>query len=84
MSYFSVVMTGRNDDHCAGFVRRMQNAIHMYGYFADLYGFKFEIVIVEWNPLNCKPLADTLVNLSAHLTIRIITVPKEIHDQVEH
>ena len=84
MSYLSIVMTGRDDDHCVGFARRMQNSIDMYGYFADLFQFDIEIVIVEWNPLSHKVLWNTLVNPNSHLTIRVIMVPKQIHDQVEH
>jgi len=77
-------MTGRNDDHCSGFVERMQNSINMYGYFADLYEFSFEIVIVEWNPLTGISLIKSLVNPSSYLTIKIITVPKYVHNQIEH
>lgn len=84
MRHLSIVMTGRDDDHCIGFARRMQNSIDMYGYFADLFQFDIEIVVVEWNPLGHKTLWNTLVNPSSRLMIRVIMVPKQIHDQVEH
>lgn len=83
MNYLSIVITGRNDDHCSGFLRRMQNSIDMYGYFADLYKFSFEIVIVEWNPLTNISLISSLANPSSYLTIKIITVPKYVHNQIE-
>ena len=83
MNYLSIVMTGRNDDHCSGFVERMQNSINMYGYFADLFKFSFEIIIVEWNPPISHPLQKALVNPSSFLTIKIITVPKNVHNQIE-
>ncbi len=80
--YLSIVIAGRNDNYGGDFEARMAKCIQWIQSMLRKYPIHTEILIVNYNPLeDRKALADVLTlnfNL-AHVTVRYITVPNEIH-----
>lgn len=78
--YLSVVIVGRNDDYGDDFLGRINTFVRSLDYQVRDYPGVFELVVVEWNPLDDRdPLASVLVD-TENLPVRVITVPKELHD----
>ena len=82
--YISIVFSARNDEHCEHFISRFQNSLDILRDLGHKSNLKFEIIIVEWNPLPGFARLEEILSFKKELnsTVRIITVPKEIHDQV--
>jgi hypothetical protein len=80
--YISIVVVARNDNYGGDFLQRISVFMRSLGRQAEQYPRLMELVIVEWNPPTDRPrLADALA-WPPYLAGRIITVPKEAHDQV--
>ncbi|RED92301.1 hypothetical protein [Marinoscillum furvescens] len=84
--YLSIVAASRNDNHGGDLNQRME--VFLRGLYHQLgrHQLATEIIIVEWNPPADKPrLSDTLPKppQGNPVTLRIITVPKSIHEQYE-
>ncbi|MCJ7696748.1 MAG: hypothetical protein MUO73_00235 [Thermoplasmata archaeon] len=85
--YLSIVVISRNDDHGGNLLQRMQQFIDSLCEQCNHYRLETELIIVEWNPpQNRKSLFDVLVwpKDRQYLTIRIITVPEELHKRFNH
>lgn len=81
--YISIVIVGRNDDYGNDFLGRINTFVRSLDYQVRDYPGVFELVVVEWNPLDDKePLAQVL-DPTQHLPIRVVTVPKELHDTLD-
>lgn len=83
----SIIVVSRNDNHGIGLLQRMQHFIDCLYEQCNHYRLETELIIVEWNPpQNRKSLFDVLVwpNTRQYLTIRIITVPQDIHKKFNH
>jgi hypothetical protein len=87
MTYLSIVVTARNDNHGGDMLRRMQ--IFVNGVIAQSrrHQLDIELVIVEWNPpCDKSTLAEALVwhTQDSPCTIRIIQVPPELHQTIRY
>lgn len=80
----SVVAASRNDDHGEGFLGRMQIFVNGLAGQAERHGLDIELVLVEWNPPDDRArLVDALAwPRSPSLTVRIVEVPKEVHESL--
>jgi predicted O-methyltransferase YrrM len=78
--YLSIIITGRNDNYGVNFLDRINTFIKSLAYQVTPYPDLVELIIVEWNPpKDTLPLKDVL-SIPNNLTIRVITVPPEIHN----
>jgi hypothetical protein len=81
-THLSIVTVSRNDDHGRAPLERMQQFVDAWDFQCRKFGLSAELVIVEWNPpQNRPPLRDALEwpRSSGPLTIRIVTVPNDVH-----
>jgi len=75
-------MIGRNDDYMKGGFERMKMAIKNYVAQARKYELDMELIIVDWNPPENKPLLKDVITIPddlGKLVVRFIVVPPEIH-----
>jgi hypothetical protein len=80
--YLSIVAVSRNDDHGVGLLQRMQHFIDCLSEEVNQARLPVELILVEWNPPTDRPFlyqALSWSDPSEFFTIRIITVPHEIH-----
>jgi hypothetical protein len=85
--YLSVVAVSRNDDHGSNLRGRMQHFVDGFVAQCRRHQLDAELVLVEWNPPLGRPrLADALrwPEDPGPASIRIITVPPEVHAQFAH
>ncbi len=84
--YISFVVTSRNDNHGDNPLLRTQSFINSLSYQSQKNQLPIEIIFVEWNPPQGKPLLkdDLKYPQNEYLTIRYIIVPSEIHNQYHH
>jgi hypothetical protein len=85
----SVVVTSRNDNHGKNLLRRMQLFINGLTEQSNKFNIYTELLIIEWNPPSntetlIKALDWSIVNSSLFCTVKIITVPKKLHEMLEH
>lgn len=83
--YLSFVVASRNDDHGGDLLHRMQ--IFLDALFTQVKRFQLpsELILVEWNPPPHKPRLKEVLQWPAGegwCSVRIISVPKEVHDAV--
>lgn len=80
--YLSVVVTTRNDNHGGNLLKRTQcflNGLYMQ---AKRHSVSLEIVVVEWNPPQDRPLLNEVLTrppADCPVSVRYIVVPDEIH-----
>jgi hypothetical protein len=82
----TVVATSRNDGHGGDLIERMQWFVDGLDFRAEEAGTTVELIMVEWNPpRKAPPLAEVLrwPSADSNLTVRIVTVPPEVHDRFE-
>ena len=85
--YLSIVATTRNDNHGGDLDRRTQIFIDSLAQQMEKHKISSELIIVEWNPPKGRPpMADAFQWPKKHpfLSVRIITVPAEIHANYKH
>ena len=85
--YLSIVTTSRNDTHGGNMLRRMEVSILGRLEQLEKYRIESELILVEWNPPEGKPLLKDVLKFPAHnryCTIRSIVVPAAIHQRYEH
>ena len=85
--YLSIVAVSRNDDHGGRLLERMQHFINCLNEQVNLFRIPVELILVEWNPPADRPsLEDAITwpNPSPYFTIRIVTVPPEIHKKFQN
>lgn len=83
----SVVAVSRNDDHGGSMLSRMQHFVDGFVAQCRRHRLSAELVLVEWNPpAGRRPLAEALrwpEDLGS-ATVRVITVPPEVHATFEN
>lgn len=82
--YLSIVVASRNDDHGGDILKRMQLFVGGLLEQARRYSFPIELVFVEWNPPENRPLLHEVLPKPSPedcLTLRYITVPASIHSR---
>lgn len=80
--YLSIIMTSRNDDYQGGSFQRLQLAVNTFIDQAKRYNLGAEIILVEWNPPQGRPLLKDVLSLPSDLgpvIFRFIVVPSSIH-----
>lgn len=82
--YISVVIVGRNDDYGVNFMSRLNTFVRSLDRQVKFHADLFELIIVEWNPLDDRPGLKDVVAPVTNLDLRIITVPAEIHQTIGH
>lgn len=85
--YLSIVATARNDDHGGNLLGRMQIFIDALATQCARHGLDAELVLVEWNPpADRASLRDALrwPADNGPLSVRLITVPPEVHARHRH
>ncbi len=80
----SLVAMGRNDDHGGYMYERTNAFLDTWRLLAAEEGLTMEIVLVEWNPpADRPPLADVVLwEKTPGVELRIITVPRELHQSL--
>lgn len=85
--YLSIVTTSRNDDYGGNAMRRMEVSILGRLEQLEKHRLESELILVEWNPPDDRPLLKDILNWPEHTrycTIRSIVVPPAIHHRYEH
>ncbi len=80
--YLSIVIATRNDEHGGNTLQRTQTSLDNMLDQLESRRIETELVLIEWNPPNDKPLLRDAVKWPSKLdycTIRVITVPSAIH-----
>ena len=83
----SVVAVSRNDDHGGDMLGRMQHFVN--GVIAQCckHELKAELILVEWNPPPSRPALEEALDWPQDfgpVTVRIVTVPPDVHAQFPH
>lgn len=83
--YLSIVVTTRDDNHGGDLIKRTITFIKGIYHQLLKYDFIVELIIVEWNPPQDKPLLKDILppppTALNNLIIKYIIVPEEIHNQ---
>ena len=85
--YLSFCVYSRNDNHGGAMYNRMKTCLMGFFKQAERHGLKSEIVLVDLNPPENRPLLKDLYQWpldSRYCTIRIIVVPPSLHRRYEH
>jgi hypothetical protein len=85
--HLSVVAVSRNDDHGGDLRGRMQHFVNGFVAQCRRHQLDAELILVEWNPPPGRPpLADALQwpDDPGPASVRIVTVPPEIHARFAH
>ena len=83
--YLSVVMASRNDDYAGGMLRRLQVNVNAFIEQMERFDLSSELLLIDWNPPDGKELWQAIDWPSSTLhrcTVRVITVPRQIHATV--
>jgi hypothetical protein len=83
--YISLVIAARNDNYGGNFLARMQLFLNVLFTFWQKHQLNAELIIVEWNPPGDKPRLHEAINWAkcpSTGAVRLITVPKQIHDSL--
>lgn len=83
----SVVVTSRNDDHGGSLLRRMQTFVNGLINQCKRHQLHAELLLVEWNPPEDRPRFAQALRWPSDPSpceIRIIEVPPERHQQLQH
>lgn len=85
--YLSLVVTSRNDNHGGDLIRRTDLFLTQFVEQCRRYNLVSEVIIVEWNPPENVPALEDALHWPKDcrpVTMRIITVPGEIHRTFPH
>jgi len=85
--HLSVVAGSRNDDHGGKLLYRMQHFVTGFVDQCKKHQLRAELILVDWNPPEGKPLLSKVLKFpkdKGPCTLRLITVPKEIHETLDH
>ena len=84
--YLSIVVTSRNDNHDGSLLYRMNMFVKVLCKQLVRYpNFPVELIIIEWNPSSHLPTLSSILPLnkiSSNLSVRILTVPRQIHNRI--
>jgi hypothetical protein len=83
----SVVAVSRNDGHGGDMLGRMQHFVNGVITQCRKHELKAELILVEWNPPSDRPALDEALEWPQDLgpvTVRIVTVPPDVHAQFPH
>ena len=81
---WSIILTGRNDDYGAEYIKRLNNFLRNLSFLIKKYKISAEVLITEWNPLKDKEPLYQVIDKSIGTHVRIITVPEYEHSKIEN
>jgi len=87
LPHVSIVAVSRNDDHGGDMRTRMQFFVDGFIAQCRRHQLNAELILVEWNPPPDRPpLEDALTWPSdfGPASVRIVTVPPDLHRELEH
>jgi len=82
--YLSIVTVSRNDGHGGNIMKRMKLFMNGLFYQTRKYNLPVELIMVEWNPPEGKPLLSEVLPKPGPedvMTTRYIVVPNAIHQR---
>ncbi|MBF0187094.1 MAG: hypothetical protein HQL50_04130 [Magnetococcales bacterium] len=85
--YLSIILFSRNDDYAGGIVPRLQSSLDTLFDQLQRHAIPSEIILVEWNPPVDRPALHEALqwpDSGGCCTIRLITVPGEVHARFDH
>lgn len=82
--YLSFVIVGRNDDYGVNFMSRLNTFVRSLDHQVKNYPSVFELIVVEWNPLDDRPGLKEAIEQPKNLNLRIITVSPDVHNTIGH
>ncbi|MBL4668316.1 MAG: glycosyltransferase family 2 protein [Flavobacteriales bacterium] len=85
--YLSIVIAGRNDNYGGNFNQRIERSINWLSFHIEKHQLSTELIIVNYNPIIGEKPLSKLINWpknNNYLTIKIITVPEDIHNSFEN
>jgi len=83
----SIIATTRNDNHGGDMLQRTLLFVKGLLYQTRKYKIKSELILVEWNPPDDKPLLKEVLpqpKSGDFLSIRYIIVPASVHTKYQH
>ncbi|HWB64502.1 MAG TPA: hypothetical protein VG603_13385 [Chitinophagales bacterium] len=83
----SIVVATRNDDHGGELIKRNSHFLKGLIAQANKYKLPVELIIVEWNPPDSKPLLKDVLPAPQpgdYLELRYIVVPSSVHRSYRH
>ena len=75
----SIVIAGRNDNYGTNFLQRLDTFVRSLDWQCKPYPGRFELVVVEWNPLSDRDPLSKVIRPTKNLATRVITVPPDVH-----
>ncbi|MDA7950290.1 MAG: hypothetical protein MPJ24_02295 [Pirellulaceae bacterium] len=84
--YLSIVAVSRNDNHGGDLNTRTQTFINSLAAMCKRHELRAELIMVEWNPPADRPSLEEELqwpSSDGYLTYRVVTVPREVHNQLE-
>ncbi|MGE0636394.1 MAG: hypothetical protein AB7G44_02845 [Bacteroidia bacterium] len=81
--YLSIVATTRNDNHGGDLIHRTKCFVEGIYHQSQKYNLPLELIIIEWNPPQDKPLLKDVLPKppeGSSIIIRYIIVPEYIHN----
>ena len=85
--YLSIVATSRNDNHGGDLNKRTSAFLTSIYFQAKRTKLKVEVILVEWNPPQNKPLLNEILPKpidNDYVSLKYIIVPKEVHDEYKN
>lgn len=82
--FLSIVINSRNDDHGGRLLERLQTTINWNAALLQKLGVQSEIIVVDYNPPNDRPLLSDVLTLDmdyAACRVRELVVPASVHSQ---
>lgn len=80
----SIVTVSRNDNHGGNLLYRLQTFMDCLAEYQQMLNWNLELIIVEWNPPESEVGLDSALEIPMELSIRIIIVPKTIHQKFKN
>jgi len=80
--YLSIIVVGRNDNYCDGFMYRVQRFYDNLTYLLEKYKIPTEIIFVEWNPPKENKRVFQVIKLSKrrkYVSFRFLEVNQKVH-----
>jgi hypothetical protein len=85
-THISFVVVARNDNYGGNFLHRFNVFINNLLTLCELYSLESELIIVEWNPPEDRPLLRDAIAWpdapARHISVRIIQVPRDVHNSL--
>ncbi|MFA5349848.1 MAG: hypothetical protein WC357_00790 [Candidatus Omnitrophota bacterium] len=82
LPYLSIVTCSRNDDHGESMFKRMHMCLSSLGAQLERYKIESEIILVDYNPPDGKPLLKDLLSWpkeTRYCSLRTVIVPASLH-----